>query len=770
MARDPESSRLVAAPRRRLTWTTIAMLVAPGAIVQGLVSVVQAVTFGALLIGDDRAALTGTLVWMLSVLAGQLAAAAFSRLPCAVGGGAIELLPIFAHLAGSVRERLPNDPDAATATALAGCALLSLALSLWYYVVDRVGGSRALRFFPVSALTGALAGVGVFLAVEAHGTVNGDAAQLSVAAVLALTLAVGEKKTGSTWFVVAVLVASAGLVGVAGVGSDWYWTLPSGGAVATFWARPDAPPRRARWGVLLTMPDLYVSALSAIFVHQLSTCMDLVNLAGTGAKTAAGDGDLVKAELRTFAAQNLVAGLLCAPPNYMPFSALYAQHRAARAFPKRGVPPRAAPCAVLVAMCCGAAALPYVAAMAPRCVVAAYLLWLAWLFLEESIVAALFRDVPHPLDLLVILVVPVLTLSCGFVIGLGLGIVLSSIGLVVRIGSTPAARAVRLVLTGAEISSNLHRDAEAAMRLAETADRRLVVKLQGLLSFATTPGLLDDVSAALGGTKSLDETDEFAAALGRMAGSDAARVVVVLDFSRVSDVDASAARGLLALKRIAHHDHAAVLLVSAAPDASARALARSGFFDADDDPRSSTPRAFEFLYKALEHAESLHLSRSALRLPPPSASPAETIRRTFAATSDEETLELLEAAFEVVALAAGETIWRAGDPSEGGIALVCRGRLRTLLRSRPSADWPSGHDREVEPSGPGSLHGYLSAFTGQPRHATFEAVTDAQILVLSTEKLGALPPAAALAVARTTMARSSDEYRHHTAVVANLMQ
>lgn len=105
------------------------------------------------------------------------------------------------------------------------------------------------------------------------------------------------------------------------------------------------------------------------------------------------------------------------------------------------------------------------------------------------------------------------------------------------------------------------------MRLAETADRRLVVKLQGLLSFATTPGLLDDVSAALGGTKSLDETDEFAAALGRMAGSDAARVVVVLDFSRVSDVDASAARGLLALKRIAHHDHAAVLLVSAAPDA-----------------------------------------------------------------------------------------------------------------------------------------------------------------------------------------------------------
>ena len=96
--------------------------------------------------------------------------------------------------------------------------------------------------------------------------------------------------------------------------------------------------------------------------------------------------------------------------------------------------------------------------------------------------------------------------------------------------------------------------------------------------------------------------------------------------------------------------------------------------------------------------------------------------------------------------------------------------LLRLLRSRPSADWPSGHDREVEPSGPGSLHGYLSAFTGQPRHATFEAVTDAQILVLSTEKLGALPPAAALAVARTTMARSSDEYRHHTAVVANLMQ
>ena len=88
---------------------------------------------------------------------------------------------------------------------------------------------------------------------------------------------------------------------------------------------------------------------------------------------------------------------------------------------------------VLVAVVLGAAVLPFVARRAPRCVVAAYLLWLAWLFIEESLVASL-RNRPHPLDMLVILVVPILTLTCGFVVGLGLGIVLSSLGLVVRLG------------------------------------------------------------------------------------------------------------------------------------------------------------------------------------------------------------------------------------------------------------------------------------------------------------------------------------------------
>ena len=101
---------------------------------------------------------------------------------------------------------------------------------------------------------------------------------------------------------------------------------------------------------------------------------------------------------------------------------------------------------------------------------------------------------------------------------------------------------------------------------------------------------------------------------------------------------------------------------------------------------------------------------------------------------------------------------------------VLSGRLRTSLRSRPSVVFAGGHDREVEPSGPGSLHGYLSAFTGHSHHLTFTALTDARLLVLSKARLDALPATAMLAVARVVMARSSHEYRHHTAVVANLMQ
>ena len=77
-----------------------------------------------------------------------------------------------------------------------------------------------MRFFPVSALTGALAGVGVFLALEAHGNVRGDVIQFCVAVTLAVTLTVGEKQTGSTWFVLAVLVAAAVAVGAVGLGEE----------------------------------------------------------------------------------------------------------------------------------------------------------------------------------------------------------------------------------------------------------------------------------------------------------------------------------------------------------------------------------------------------------------------------------------------------------------------------------------------------------------------------------------------------------------------
>ena len=83
MRADLESEGLVA-KIRPLSWFAVALAVAPGAIVQGLVAAVQAVTFGSLLLPGETSELTCTLGWMWAVVAGQIAAAALSRLPCAV--------------------------------------------------------------------------------------------------------------------------------------------------------------------------------------------------------------------------------------------------------------------------------------------------------------------------------------------------------------------------------------------------------------------------------------------------------------------------------------------------------------------------------------------------------------------------------------------------------------------------------------------------------------------------------------------------------------
>ena len=78
--------------------------------------------------------------------------------------------------------------------------------------------------------------------------------------------------------------------------------------------------------------------------------------------------------------------------------------------------------------------------------------------------------------------------------------------------------------------------------------------------------------------------------------------------------------------------------------------------------------------------------------------------------------------FETISVAAGETVFRQGD-GEGPLFVIEEGRLRVFAEE-------DGQRRNLAYLRKGDVFGEISAFTGEPRKATVEAVTPCRLLSL----------------------------------------
>jgi predicted acylesterase/phospholipase RssA/CRP-like cAMP-binding protein len=102
----------------------------------------------------------------------------------------------------------------------------------------------------------------------------------------------------------------------------------------------------------------------------------------------------------------------------------------------------------------------------------------------------------------------------------------------------------------------------------------------------------------------------------------------------------------------------------------------------------------------------------------------------FFASLDETTRLELAGQLEPVHVAAGEVIFRQGDPGEG-LFLVVSGRLRVSV----AAD---GAERVLYDVGRGAIVGEMAALTDRPRAATVQAVRDSDLLLLRVSSFTAL--------------------------------
>lgn len=302
-------------------------------------------------------------------------------------------------------------------------------------------------------------------------------------------------------------------------------------------------------------------------------------------------------------------------------------------------------------------------------------------------------------DFAIMLLILATAATVGFLPALAVGLLAAVVLFVVAYSGVDV---VRLETSAAHLRSRVERPDREVALLAERGREAAVCRLSGYLFFGTASRLLADLGPA-----------------------GAAPRFRILDFRRVTGVDASAAFVLAKLQRQSEDRGTRLILADLSPRLLAD-LARAGLAPEGGGDGDSGPLLLPSLDAALRHVED------ALLADPP--------LRTDGAGGLLEALQRLHPGFEptrhfpVASAAAGEEVLTQGAAADGMILLL-DGRLRAELAQ------PDGKPVPVATILPGTLVGEIGHYAGVPRTARVVAETACRLLRLDAAGLAALAAA-----------------------------
>jgi len=197
---------------------------------------------------------------------------------------------------------------------------------------------------------------------------------------------------------------------------------------------------------------------------------------------------------------------------------------------------------------------------------------------------------------------------------------------------------------------------------------------------------------------------------------------IVIDFHRVSEVDASGARVLLQAADLVQHAGRRLLLAGLAPrDARTRIIR-----DMDVHDRLADAQFFPDADRALEFAEDALLAQLAQHTAPDG--PLALSQTLLGARLTEEELALLRALMIERQVARGEAVFRTGEPGDA-MFVSLQGQIGIWLPgSEDDADGP--RSRRMVSYAPGVAFGEIGLLEGRPRSADAIAEDDALVLEL----------------------------------------
>ncbi|MDX1404802.1 MAG: SulP family inorganic anion transporter [Woeseiaceae bacterium] len=332
-------------------------------------------------------------------------------------------------------------------------------------------------------------------------------------------------------------------------------------------------------------------------------------------------------------------------------------------------------------------------AYTPRFVISGLLMFLGLNLMREWLLDGLKKFSSY--EYLVIPIILVSAVFLGFLEGILIGLIAAIVLFVVKYSRT---RVIRFSASSVDLGSNVERNVFAQRHIRQEGARIFILGLQGYLFFGTAGRVLAALKQRLA-DRSLPPPQ-----------------AVILDFSQVTGVDASAAINFQKMERLAAQQNF-VLVLAKLGDGLRQRLQSGGF-------GSEHPASLMFvddLDRALEHAENALLNDSGEAHV--FAGCFEQLRHFF--DSDED-LETFKTYLERREVAAGTTLTEQGDDTSE-LFLVETCSVSAYIRQ------PDGRMLRVRSTEHGTVYGELGFYLGTPRSASVITDEPGVVYVLSAE-------------------------------------
>jgi len=615
-----------------------------------MVQIAYCISFSALIFQDPIAAgfpLGLAALLMGTVITGVIVALTTTLSP-ATGGPDTPAVAVLSVLAGSIATTLSAvgvSNDVIVVNALIAITVGTVISGIFLYGLGALRYGQWLRFVPYPVVAGFLAGSAVLMIAGGAEVITQTNLTLSptswvrlyspayvpqLGVGLLFALLIGALRR---WippylalpvaFVGILFVLDVMLFGVVPDEVKGVWFLPSFGKLTLWWPLSSITRPDINWGVIGESAG-DIGALSVI--TAISMLLDVSSLEVARQESA----DLDK-ELRTNGLANVLAGVLGGMGGNLSLNGAVMLEQSG-AVTRWGGVFVGLTCAVI--LFAGADIGGYV----PKAVLGGMLFYLGALLLMEvweSPVHLSWMDWTYGIAIMLVIC------NFGYLQGVGLGVVVACLMFAL---SYSRVGVIRRHLTRQDFSSNVERSREQFLLLQEEGKRIHELWLSGFIFFGSSNVIFDRVKQAI--EQQRDRPVQY----------------VILDFSRVSGLDISAARSIAKLSHFCEW-HAVTLAFSGLSEAVRDCFWRMRFFT-DERPH----QVFDTRNEALEWCEEMLLMHHEV-----GAASARSFETWLAAqVGAQADFVCLKSYLDRHELKKGELLFRQGEPSDS-IELIASG-------------------------------------------------------------------------------------------------